>query len=445
MLFEAELETLERPELEKLQSRRLQRLVRRVFEDVPFYRQRLSESGIDPSRFPGKRALVDLPFTFKEDFRAQYPFGLLAVPQSALARVHASSGTTGQPIITGYSQADLEVFARVNARSLAAAGGEPGMLLHNAYGYGLFTGGLGIHGGGEALGLTVTPVSGGMTERQVRLIQDLKPDIITCTPSYAQTLAEEFAKRSVPTSEISLRFALLGAEPWTDTIRFSVDQGLGVLSTNIYGLTEIIGPGVSQECWQERSGSHIWEDHFLPEIVDPESREPVEEGESGVLVLTTLTRQAQPVLRYWTGDITRLDSSPCSCGRTHVRMGSIQGRTDDLVILRGVNLYPTQIEEILRLETAVSAHYQIILSRPQTLDELELKVELSESFAAEIEACDDAHGRLRPSPQLALVQERIGKRIRDSLGVRVAVSLQPCWSLPRSEGGKLRRIIDQRT
>ena len=445
MLFEAELETLERPELEKLQSRRLQRLVRRVFEDVPFYRQRLREGGIDPSHFPGIRALADLPFTFKEDFRTQYPFGLLAVPQSELARVHASSGTTGQPIITGYSRSDLEVFARVNARSLAAGGGEPGMLLHNAYGYGLFTGGLGIHGGGEALGLTVTPVSGGMTERQVRLIQDLKPDIITCTPSYAQTLADEFARRSVTTSEISLRFALLGAEPWTDTIRIAVDQGLGVLSTNIYGLTEIIGPGVSQECWQERSGSHIWEDHFLPEIVDPESREPVQAGESGVLVLTTLTRQAQPVLRYWTGDITRLDYAPCSCGRTHVRMGTIQGRTDDLVILRGVNLYPTQIEEILRLETALSAHYQIILSRPHTLDELELKVELSESFAAEIEACDDGQGRLRPSPQLALVQKHIGKRIRDSLGVRVAVTLQPCSSLPRSEGGKLRRIIDQRT
>ncbi len=445
MFFEAELETLKRPELEKLQSRRLQKLVRRVFEDVPFYHQRLNENGIDPSRFSGRGALADLPFTFKEDFRAQYPFGLLAVPRAQLARIHASSGTTGQPIITGYSKSDLELFARVNARSLAAGGAEPGMLLHNAYGYGLFTGGLGIHGGGEALGLTVTPVSGGVTQRQMRLIQDLKPDLITCTPSYAQTLAEEFARRDIPTSEISLRFALLGAEPWTDTIRAAVDQGLGVRSTNIYGLTEIIGPGVSQECCQERSGSHIWEDHFLPEIVDPENREPLDEGQIGVLVLTTLTRQAQPVLRYWTGDITRLDSSPCNCGRTHIRMGTIQGRTDDLVILRGVNLYPTQIEEILRHEGAVSAHYQIVLSRPHAMDELELKVELSESFTADIEASEDGHGRLRPSPQIEAVKECVEKRIRESLGVRVAVSLEPCSSLPRSEGGKLRRIIDQRT
>ena len=279
---------------------------------------------------------------------------------------------------------DLKVFAEVVARSLAAAGARPGMMLHNAYGYGLFTGGLGLHGGAEALGMTVVPVSGGMTERQVMLIQDFRPEVISCTPSYAQTLAEEFRKRGVSPEELSLEYAVLGAEPWTEAIRKQVDEGLGVKSTNIYGLSEIIGPGVSNECVEERQGSHIWEDHFLPEVVDPDTGEPLPEGKVGVLVFTTLTKEAMPLLRYWTGDLTFLTYEACTCGRTHVRMGPILGRTDDMLIIRGVNVYPTQVEAVLLAIPEVEPYYQIVVRREGTLDEAELKVEVSEPFFREI-------------------------------------------------------------
>ncbi|MBA2462491.1 MAG: phenylacetate--CoA ligase, partial [Actinobacteria bacterium] len=342
MIFEPELETMPPERLRGLQSDRLRDVVARVKERVPFYRERLDGVEVD-----SLEDLPKLPFTRKTDLRDNYPFGLFAVPMREVVRLHASSGTTGKPTVVGYTAADVDVFARVNARSLAMAGGGPDLILHNAYGYGLFTGGLGLHYGGERLGMTVVPVSGGMTERQVLLVQDFRPDLICCTPSYALTLAQELAARDVSPEEISLRYACLGAEPWTEAVRDEVDAGLGIRSTNIYGLSEVIGPGVSNECLEERSGSHVNEDHFFPEIVDPGSGEPVAEGEEGVLVFTTLTKEALPLIRYWTGDICSLSSEPCSCGRTLRRMSLIKGRTDDMLIIRGVNIYPSQIEAVI--------------------------------------------------------------------------------------------------
>ena len=312
------------------------------------------------------RSLDDLrrlPFTRKSDLRDHYPFGLFAVPREEVVRIHGSSGTTGKPTVVGYTRADIDLFAEVCARCLALLGAEPGMMLHNAFGYGLFTGGLGFHYGGERLGMTVVPVSGGMTERQLLLIEDFRPDVIACTPSYALTLAQAFKDRGIAPEDISLRFAAVGAEPWTETMRSEIDRGLGVRTCNIYGLSEVIGPGVAGECVEERDGSHVHEDHFLPEVVDPDSGEPLAEGEVGVLVFTALTKQALPLMRYWTGDLASLSSEPCSCGRTLIRMSAIRGRTDDMLIIRGVNVFPTQVEEVIGRVPELSPHYQLVVSR----------------------------------------------------------------------------------
>ena len=325
-MFQPDIETMPREQLRALQDERLRRLVAYVYERVPLYRQRLDEAGVSPADIRGVEDLSRLPITRKDDLRDTYPMGMFAVPPHELARVHASSGTTGKPTIVGYTRNDLELFSEVVARSLAAAGARPGMVFHNAYGYGLFTGGLGLHGGGEKLGLVVVPVSGGMTERQATLILDLKPEIIACTPSYAQTLAEEFYGRGVAPQDISLRFGILGAEPWTEAIRQDVEQGLGIRATNIYGLSEVIGPGVANEDVEEKDGSYIWEDHFYPEIVDPDTGEPVPEGEDGVLLITTLTKEALPLLRYWTGEEVSLIAEPCVCGRTTTRIQDLTAR-----------------------------------------------------------------------------------------------------------------------
>ena len=301
------------------------------------------------------------------------------------------------------------------------------MMLHNAYGYGLFTGGLGLHQGAELLGLAVVPVSGGMTERQLTLIEDLRPDVIACTPSYALTLAQAFEERGVGPDELSLRLALLGAEPWTEAMRREIDARLGVTSTNVYGLSEVIGPGVSCECVEERDGAHVNEDHFLPEVLDPWSGEPVAEGEEGVLVVTTLTKQALPLIRYWTGDVCSLSSEPCTCGRTLVRMGRIKGRTDDMLIIRGVNVYPTQVESVLLRVPELLPSYRIVVSRTGTLDEAEVEVEVED------EGADPDELRTRTERLLA-----------QSLGCRLPVTLQPPGAIPRSEGGKLQRVLDKR-
>ena len=428
MIFEPELETMPREKLAALQLERLQQLVTYVRERVELYRDRLD--GI-----PEIRSLEDLrrlPFTRKADLRDTYPFGLIAVPLEDCVRLHASSGTTGKPIVVAYTREDVDLFARVNARVLAMAGAEPGMMLHNAYGYGLFTGGLGLHYGGERLGVTVVPVSGGMTERQLVLIQDLRPDVITCTPSYALTLAQAFAERGVSPDEISLRFACVGAEPWTESMRERIDAGLGIQSTNIYGLSEIIGPGVSNECIEARDGSHVNEDHFLPEIVDPDSGEPLPDGEQGVLVFTTLTKQALPLVRYWTGDITSLSRESCSCGRTLARMALIAGRTDDMLIVRGVNVYPSQVESVLLRVPELTPHYRLVVTRDDTLDAVEVQVEVAESHFG------------RDSGELRPLEERVEHLIRETIGTSMRVSVLPPGQGPRSEGGKLARVEDRR-
>ena len=417
-----------REPLRELQSERLRELVRYIHERVPFYRERLGDAGVEPGDVRSLDDLHRLPFTYKSDLRDTYPFGLFAVPREECVRIHASSGTTGTPIVGGYTREDVDLFARVNARALALGGGAPGMTLHNAYGYGLFTGGLGLHGGGERLGMTVIPVSGGMTERQLLLLQDFRPDLITCTPSYALTLAHEFAERGIEPEQISVRFGCLGAEPWTEAMREEIDAGLGIRSTNIYGLTEIIGPGVSNECVEVREGSHVMEDHFLPEIVDPETGEPVPEGDEGVLVFTTLTKRAMPVLRYWTGDITSLRTDPCGCGRTLARMALLRGRSDDMLIVRGVNLYPTQVESVLVRVPELTPHYRLVVTRDGTLDEVEVHVEVAPDTGPD----DDA------------LRRHVEQLIHGTIGVRMRVRLLPPGEGPRSEGGKLARVDDRR-
>ncbi len=434
-MFEPDAETLPRERLEALQLERLRDLVSYLKQRVPLYRERLADA--DVASLDDLRLL---PFTRKDDLRDTYPFGMFAVPREEVVRIHASSGTTGKLTVVGYTQADLDLFAQVNARCLAMAGAEPGMLLHNAYGYGLFTGGLGLHAGGERLGMTVVPVSGGMTERQLLLIEDFRPDVICATPSYALTLAQALRERGVTPEDVSLRYAVLGAEPWTEEMRDEIEAGLGVAATNIYGLSEVIGPGVSCECVEARDGAHVNEDHFLPEIVDPDTGDPLPEGEEGVLVFTTLTKQALPLVRYWTGDITSLSSSPCACGRTLVRMGRIKGRADDMLIVRGVNVYPTQVEAALLRLPQLTPNYRIVVSRSGTLDEAEVEIEVSDDFLREA-GTDSLAGDLAHVRELRDDAERL---LRESIGCSIAVSLQPPGTVPRSEGGKLQRVLDRR-
>jgi phenylacetate-CoA ligase len=426
VIFESQLETLPRDRLATLQLDRLRRLVERIKQNVPLYRQRLGD--VEPEDLGSLDDLAELPFTRKTDLRDTYPLGMLAVPREQLARIHASSGTTGKPTVVAYTAADLELFRQVNARTLAMGGAEPGMMLHNAYGYGLFTGGLGLHGGGEALGLNVVPVSGGMTERQLTLIEDLRPDVIACTPSYALTLAHAFAERGVAPEDLSLRYATVGAEPWTERMREEIDSGLGVRCTNIFGLSEVIGPGVSGECVEERAGSHVNEDHFFPEIVDPGSGEPVAEGEEGVLVITTLTKEALPLIRYWTGDICSLSHRPCSCGRALVRMGPIVGRSDDMLIVRGVNVYPSQVGAVLGQIPELSPHFGLVVRRKGTLDEVEVLVETVTD-----QPCDSV-----------MVVARAAGLIQSTIGCTMKVTIVPSGQAPRSDGGKIQRVRDLR-
>lgn len=443
-MFNPELETLPRDRLRALQDARMRHLAQYVYDRVPLYKQRFDEAGLLPADIRGVGDLPRLPLTKKADLRDTYPFGMLAVPRERLTRLHASSGTTGKPTVVAYTKRDVELFAEVNARSLAAAGGRPGMVFHNAYGYGLFTGGLGLHYGGERLGMTVVPVSGGMTERQVTLILDLQPEMISCTPSYAQTLAEEFRRRGIEPQDISLKYGILGAEPWTETIRHDAEVGLGIDATNIYGLSEIIGPGVANEAVEEKNGSYIWEDHFYPEIVDPESGEPLPDGKEGVLVITTLTKEALPLLRYWTGDISSIDREPGVSGRTHARIGMIRGRADDMLIIRGVNVYPTQIEAVLASVPEASPHYQLLVTRARTLDELELRLELTDEVFAAIGRSVLEDGSVAVDKRVDALRKHIEHKIKDSLGISVHVSLTAPGTAPRSAGGKLRRVIDER-
>jgi phenylacetate-CoA ligase len=440
----SEIEALPRDQLRKLQDERLRQLISYVYERVPFYQEQFKRLGLKPGDIRSVEDLPKLPFTQKQDLKDQYPFGLLAVPREQVIRVHASSGTTGKPTVVSYTRNDIDLFAEVMARSLVAAGARPGMLLHNAYGYGLFTGGLGIHYGGEKLGMTVVPVSGGMTQRQITLILDLKPEVIGCTPSYGQTLGEEFKKLGIAPEDISLKYAVMGAEPWTETIRADVDASLGIRATNLYGLSEIIGPGVSQECIEARAGSHVWEDHFYPEVVDPATGEPLPDGKDGVLVFTTLTKEAMPLLRYWTNDITYLTHEPCICGRTHARMGPIRGRSDDMLIIRGVNLYPTQIEAALKDIPGIASHYQVVVKREGTLDDVEVKVEVTEALFREIAQETLSEEIIAADHRLHGLRSAIQQQIKGAIGLNMQIILVAPGAVARSEGGKLRRIVDLR-
>jgi len=443
-MFNEAIETLPLPKLRELQNARLRRLIPHVYQRVPFYRRAFDEAGIDPGAIRTLDDLPRLPFTRKTDLRDHYPFGLFAVKESELRRIHASSGTTGKPTVVGYTDKDLATFGEVNARSLAAAGARPGMRLQNAYGYGLFTGGLGLHAGGECLGMGVIPVSGGMTDRQLLILEDFQPEVLCCTPSYAQTLAEELQRRGIDTDRLNLRYAVLGAEPWTETIRAQVEAGLGVQATNIYGLSEVIGPGVSQEPVEERgAGSHIWEDHFFPEVVDPDSGEPLPEGRDGVLVFTTLTKEAMPLLRYWTGDICSIyyDSG---ARRTHIKMSPIRGRSDDMLIVRGVNLFHTQVEAVIQQVPHLEPYYQLIVSRERTLDAVEVRVEVAEEFLREVGYQEITDTHVLENERLLRLQEQLRRRLKENTGLGMEVVLKAPHTIPRSEGGKLKRIVDLR-
>lgn len=428
MFYNPEKETLPLEALRELQSQRLKAMLQRQYDHVPFYRKLFSEKGINPKDINGMEDLAKLPFTKKTDLRDQYPYGLFAEPENKINRIHASSGTTGKPTVVGYNQHDLELFDEVVARSLVCAGARPGMKLHNAYGYGLFTGGLGMHGGATKLGMAVIPVSGGMTERQLMILQDFKPEVICCTPSYAQTLAEECSKRGIDTEALAVKYAVLGAEPWTEIIRSQVEAGLNVEATNIYGLSEIIGPGVSQEDVEEKgTGSYVWEDHFFPEIVDKDTGEPLPYGQEGVLVFTTLTKQAMPLLRYWTNDICSLQYDPKG-KRSHIKMSTIKGRADDMLIIRGVNLFYTQVEEVINDLDILIPNYQLIVSREGTMDEVMVKVEVAEGVEV-------------TNPNLA---QSFAQKIKDTIGISMKVELMKKGAIPMSQGGKLSRIVDLR-
>jgi len=437
-MYNKEIETLPLDKLRKLQNERLLNLVERVYNKVPFYKKQFDMAGLKPSDIKRLEDLHKIPFTKKTDLRDNYPFDMFAVPMEEVVRVHASSGTTGRPTVVGYNRHDLDVFDEVVARSLVCGGAKPHMKMHNAYGYGLFTGGLGIHGGATKLGMAVIPVSGGMTDRQLMLLQDFKAEVICCTPSYAQTLGEEMQKRGISHNDINLKYAILGAEPWTETIRTQVEKLLNVSATNIYGLSEIIGPGVSQEDYEEKgTGSYIWEDHFYPEIVDKDTGEPLPYGKEGVLVFTTLTKQALPILRYWTNDICSIDYDS-GAKRTHIKMSSIKGRSDDMLIIRGVNLFHTQVEALLEDFDKLTPCYQLIVTREGTMDKVKLNVEVSKELS------DGTNGSFTNNEVIKNLSGQLSKKIKDNIGLSMNVELLKYDKIPRSEGGKLNRIVDNR-
>ncbi len=431
MIWNEEYETLPREALDALQLKRLRDLADRVYGTVPFYRKKLDEAGYKAGDIRSLSDLSRLPFTTKTDLRDTYPFGLFAVPMERVVRIHASSGTTGKPTVVGYTRRDIDTWAELMARTLSCGGTTKGDVVHNAYGYGLFTGGLGAHYGAERIGAAVIPVSGGNSKRQILLMQDFGSTILLSTPSYALNLAEVMAEEGVDPSALRLKCGLFGAEPWTEAMRREIEKKLKISALDIYGLSEVIGPGVASECLEEKNGLHIFEDHFLAEIIDPATGKALPYGEAGELVFTTVTKEAFPVIRYRTRDISRLIPNPCSCGRTHVRMERISGRTDDMLIIRGVNVFPSQIESVLISVEGVEPHYQLIVTREESLDVLEVQVEVNESIFT-----DEVKG-------LEGLARRVERDIKDLLGVSCKVKLVEPKSIQRSEG-KARRVIDKR-
>ena len=424
-------ETLPREDLEALQLRRLRNLCARVYATVPFYAKRFAEVGVTPDDIKTLDDVRRLPFTEKQDLRNHYPFGLFAVPKDHIVRLHASSGTTGKAVVVGYTARDLENWAGLMARSMAAAGVNSTDVVHVAYGYGLFTGGLGAHYGAERLGATVVPASGGATRRQASLLRDFGSTVLCATPSYGLHLWEAAREAGVDFRELPLRIGIFGAEPWSEAMRRDIEAKMDIDAMHIYGLSEILGPGVAMECREAKCGMHLWEDHILPEIIDPVTGESLPPGEVGELVLTTLTKEGIPLVRYRTRDLTSLDYTPCVCGRTHVRISRLQGRSDDMLIIRGVNVFPQQIEGLLMESEGLTPNYQIIVDRMDNLDTLEVCVEVSDKLFAD---------QIR---KLQSLEKRLQKNIKEFLGVTAKVRLMEPRSIQRSEG-KAQRIVDRR-
>ncbi len=431
MIRDPENESMPRETLERLQFERLKAKVGDVYEKVPFYRRTLKEKGVTPDDIQSLADLTKLPFTSKLDFRDNYPFGLMAVSMEQVVRIHSSSGTTGKPIIAPYTQHDIDTWAEVMARTLTSAGTTENDVLQNAYGYGLFTGGLGFHHGAELLGATVIPTSTGNTKRQILMIQDLGTTVITCTPSYAITLHEAAREMGVDLRDSTLRLGIHGAEPWSEKMRADIEDRLGIIAINVYGLTEVIGPGVSVEC-PYKCGMHIWEDHFLAEVINPETGEQLPYGEEGELVITTLTKEAQPVIRFRTRDIISLNPEPCECGRTMVRMSRLTGRSDDMLIVRGVNVFPSQIESVLLEVEGVEPHYLIVVDRQHAFktDELEIWIEVSE------EVFSDEMGKMEN------LEKRLRSEMDSVLGIAARIKLVEPRTIARAEG-KAKRVVDR--
>jgi phenylacetate-CoA ligase len=436
VIWNAGVERAPRATLRALQLERLRTAVAWACERVAFYRSAFAEAGIEPAGLKSLDDLERLPFTCKAHLREHYPWGLFAVPQRELARVHASSGSRGKPIVVGYTRSDLGVWREVMARSLAAAGAEPGQLIQIAYGYGLFTGGLGFHDGAEHMGLTVVPVSSGNTLRQILLLQDFRPHGLACTPSFALHIGETMREQGMDPRSVGLRYGLFGAEPWTEAMRSQLEELWGIDALDFYGLSEIIGPGVATECAQGRDGLHVNEDHFLPEVVDPATGESLPAGAEGELVLTGLTKQALPMLRYRTGDVTSLDVEPCRCGRTTARMARIKGRTDDMLVIKGVNLYPSQLEAALLTLPELAPHYQLVVDRSQGFPTIEVHVEPAESRVREWGGFDSAR------PEVVSLSLRVRELLRAHLGLNPEVAIVPPKTIPRSEG-KAVRVVER--
>ncbi len=433
MIYSEEFETLPREVLEALQLKRLKQVVQRVYHTVGFYRKAFDKAGVTPDDIKTLDDLRRFPFTTKQDLRENYPFGMFAVPMSSIVRLHASSGTTGRSTVVGYTKRDIETWSELMARCFVAAGVTKNDIIHNAYGYGLFTGGLGAHYGAEKLGASVIPMSGGNTKRQIMILQDFGPTAICCTPSYALNLAEQGKAMGIDMRSLKLRVGVFGAEPWSDKMRQEIENVLGITALNIYGLSEIMGPGVAMECIEGRNGMHIFEDHFLTETIHPETGEILPPGESGELVFTTITKEAFPLIRFRTRDISRLLTEPCRCGRTLHRMDRVTGRSDDMLIIRGVNVFPSQIEAILLAIEGVEPQYQLIVDRAGNLDTLEIQVEVGEQIFAN---ADEVR-------VLQKMERRIVKDIKDYLGITAKVKLVEPKTIQRLEG-KSSRVLDKR-
>lgn len=430
-IFNMDFETMPREALKAIQLSRLKTTLERVYATVPFYRESFKKAGISPYDINSLDDLTLLPFTTKQDLRDNYPYGMFAVPMENVVRIHASSGTTGSPTVVGYTKRDIETWSELMARSLAAGGATSRDILHNAYGYGLFTGGLGVHYGAERLGASVIPVSGGNTKRQIIIMRDFKPTILTGTPSYILHLAEVAEEMGVSFKDLSFKAGIFGAEPWSETMRQEIESKLGLKAIDIYGLSEVMGPGVSIECIQAQKGLHIFEDHFIPEIIDPVTGKVLPHGETGELVFTSITKEAFPIIRYRTRDITSLNPEPCICGRTHIRMKKVSGRTDDMLIIRGVNVFPSQIESVLLKSDNLQPHYQLVVDRLENLDTLTVRVEVSDKiFSDEIK-------------NLQNMEAKISKDIKEYLGVSAKVKLVEPKTIERSQG-KAIRVIDNR-